>query len=108
MPTAGSMAEMVSLFLAYSVFQNAIQTFVPSSMTLQLGPAAGGAGFLTSFILFVSFSPFFWAGFWPTDIYFCLCSPFFDYRTPIELVKCKMQVQMMSFHPVKPAPAAPG
>ena len=105
------MAETASLFLAYSAFQNVIRTFTSSSTTErltipQLGLAAGGAGFLTSFVLFVSFS---WPGiwFWLTDISFFLCS-FFVYRTPIELVKCKMQVQMMNFHPVKPAPAAPG
>ncbi|KIM42354.1 hypothetical protein M413DRAFT_444779 [Hebeloma cylindrosporum] len=78
------MAETASLFLAYSAFQNVIRTFTSSKTTEpltipQLGLAAGGAGFLTSFVL-----------------------------TPIELVKCKMQVQMMNFHPVKPAPAAPG
>ena len=105
------MAETASLFLAYSAFQNVIRTFTSSSTTErltipQLGLAAGGAGFLISFVLFVSFS---WPGvwFWLTDISFFLCS-FFVYRTPIELVKCKMQVQMMNFHPVKPAPAAPG
>ncbi|TFK41607.1 mitochondrial carrier domain-containing protein [Crucibulum laeve] len=76
-PIVGSMAETAALFLSYSAFQNLIRTH--SSMTSlerstplsipQLGLAAAGAGFVTSFIL-----------------------------TPIELVKCKMQVQMMNVH----------
>ncbi|KAF8970230.1 mitochondrial carrier domain-containing protein [Flammula alnicola] len=85
-PIVGSMAETAALFVAYSAFQNVVRTFSPSSSgsssamppplsMSQLAVAAGGAGFVTSFVL-----------------------------TPIELVKCKMQVQMMNFHP----PAAPG
>ncbi|KAF8646467.1 hypothetical protein AX16_007204 [Volvariella volvacea WC 439] len=74
-PIVGSMAETASLFLTYSAFQNVIryhnQTYEsnkaqPLSIP-QLGLAAAGAGFVTSFIL-----------------------------TPIELIKCKMQVQMMN------------
>jgi len=57
-PIVGSMAETASLFLAYSAFQNVIRTFASSPTTEpltipQLGLAAGGAGFLTSFVLFV-------------------------------------------------------
>ncbi|KAH9477818.1 Amino-acid transporter arg-13 [Psilocybe cubensis] len=81
-PIVGSMAETASLFLAYTAFQNAIRSYysttspsTPLSIP-QLSLAAGGAGFLTSFVL-----------------------------TPIELIKCKMQVQMLNFHP---PPAAPG
>ncbi|KAJ7755377.1 mitochondrial carrier [Mycena maculata] len=71
-PVAGSMVETAALFLSYSYFQNLIRTYAPSpsspELTIpQLGLAAGGAGFVTSFIL-----------------------------TPIELVKCKMQVQLMN------------
>jgi len=70
-PVVGSMVETAALFLSYSYFQNLIRTTSsPSSPQLtipQLGLAAAGAGFVTSFIL-----------------------------TPIELVKCKMQVQLMN------------
>jgi ornithine carrier protein len=113
-----SMVKAAPLFLAYSAFQNVIRTFSSSSTTErltipQLGLAAGGAGFLTSFVLFVCFSSFFFGLVFGWLIFFCLrfCFLFFfffDYRTPIELVKSKMQVQMMNFHPVKPAPAVPG
>ncbi|KAK0446000.1 L-ornithine transporter [Desarmillaria tabescens] len=77
-PLIGSMAETAALFFAYSSFQNVIRAYSfrkdpqESSLQLsipQLGLAAAGAGFVTSFIL-----------------------------TPIELVKCKMQVQMMNHH----------
>ncbi|KAJ7695458.1 mitochondrial carrier [Mycena rosella] len=70
-PIAGSMVETAALFLSYSYFQNLIRNYAPtpsSQLTIpQLGLAAAGAGFVTSFIL-----------------------------TPIELVKCKMQVQLMN------------
>ncbi|KAJ6631132.1 mitochondrial carrier [Mycena sp. CBHHK59/15] len=75
-PVAGSMVETAALFLSYSYFQNLIRKYVsepsqsgrPPQLTIpQLGFAAAGAGFVTSFIL-----------------------------TPIELVKCKMQVQLMN------------
>ncbi|PBK98843.1 mitochondrial carrier [Armillaria gallica] len=77
-PLFGSMAETAALFFAYSSFQNVIRAYSfrqdPQEPSLrlsipQLGLAAAGAGFVTSFIL-----------------------------TPIELVKCKMQVQMMNHH----------
>ncbi|KAF8189859.1 mitochondrial carrier domain-containing protein [Mycena galopus ATCC 62051] len=71
-PVAGSMIETAALFLSYSYFQNLIRTYWSNSSSPQLsipqlGFAAAGAGFATSFIL-----------------------------TPIELVKCKMQVQLMN------------
>ncbi|PPQ87675.1 hypothetical protein CVT25_011442 [Psilocybe cyanescens] len=86
-PIVGAMAETASLFLTYTAFQNAIRTYYPPTSSYssssppplsipQLALAAGGAGFVTSFVL-----------------------------TPIELIKCKMQVQMLNFHPL---PAAPG
>lgn len=70
-PLAGSMAVTAALFLSYGSFQSVIQktkrdTSSPLSMG-QLGIAAAGAGAVASFVL-----------------------------TPIELVKCKMQVQMMN------------
>lgn len=57
-PIFGSMAETASLFLAYSQIQSLIKwstnTSQSNPLTLpQLGLAAGGAGFLTSFILSV-------------------------------------------------------
>jgi ornithine carrier protein len=79
-PIVGAMVENASLFLSYSEIQNLIR-FVnsqPLSQPLsipQLALAGGGAGAITSFLL-----------------------------TPIELVKCKMQVQML----VVPAPALAG
>jgi len=69
-PIVGAMAENATMFLAYSEFQNLIRHAtgrLSEDPTLsQLALAAGGAGFVTSFAL-----------------------------TPIELVKCKMQVQML-------------
>lgn len=55
-PIFGSMAETASLFVAYSQIQSLIRwsDASPASTPLslpQLGLAAGGAGFLTSFIL---------------------------------------------------------
>lgn len=57
-PIFGAMAETASLFVAYSQIQSLIKwstnTSQSSPLTLsQLGLAAGGAGFLTSFILSV-------------------------------------------------------
>ncbi|CAA7263256.1 unnamed protein product [Cyclocybe aegerita] len=70
-PIVGAMAENASLFLTYGEFQNAIRlvTHRPPEEKLplyHLALAAAGAGAFTSFLL-----------------------------TPIELVKCKMQVQML-------------
>ncbi|KAJ4468799.1 mitochondrial carrier domain-containing protein [Lentinula aciculospora] len=69
-PLVGSMAETAALFVAYSSLKNVIHRYYASSGELtipQLCFAAAGAGAATSFIL-----------------------------TPIELVKCKLQVQMMN------------
>ncbi|KZP25655.1 mitochondrial carrier [Athelia psychrophila] len=71
-PLVGSMAETASVFVAYTQLQRLIRSASPRGATEDLtiaehGLAAGGAGFLTSFIL-----------------------------TPIELVKCRLQVQMLS------------
>ncbi|GAW07376.1 mitochondrial carrier [Lentinula edodes] len=70
-PIAGAMVENASLFLSYRELQNLIRrvTHQPDSQKLplhQLALAAAGSGAITSFLL-----------------------------TPIELVKCKMQVQML-------------
>ncbi|KAF8345379.1 mitochondrial carrier [Amanita rubescens] len=81
-PVVGAMAETAALFLSYSYFQNLIRSISnteknsPLSIP-QLGLAAGGAGFVTSFVL-----------------------------TPIELVKCRMQVQMMNMSNYIDSPSA--
>ncbi|KAH7882422.1 mitochondrial carrier domain-containing protein [Phlebopus sp. FC_14] len=74
-PIFGAMAETAGLFVAYSQIQSLIRWSTPDVSTIslrqltlpELGLAAAGAGLLTSFIM-----------------------------TPIELVKCKMQVQMLA------------
>ncbi|EGO03552.1 hypothetical protein SERLA73DRAFT_175062 [Serpula lacrymans var. lacrymans S7.3] len=70
-PIVGAMAENASLFVSYSEMQNIIRLVNAQPLSqdlslLQLGLAGAGAGAITSFFL-----------------------------TPIELVKCKMQVQML-------------
>ncbi|KAI0342298.1 mitochondrial carrier [Trametopsis cervina] len=70
-PIVGAMAENASLFLSYNELQNALRWYNGQSLAQelslgQLAIAAAGAGSITSFFL-----------------------------TPIELVKCKMQVQML-------------
>ncbi|KAA1473065.1 mitochondrial carrier [Dentipellis sp. KUC8613] len=80
-PIVGAMAENATLFLSYGELQNLVRRInrTPATQELslpQLAVAAGGAGAITSFIL-----------------------------TPIELIKCKMQVQMLISAPTLP-PAA--
>ncbi|KAG9224521.1 hypothetical protein PLEOSDRAFT_1067174 [Pleurotus ostreatus PC15] len=70
-PIVGAMAENASLFLAYGELQNVVRRIyaqpLPEKLSMaQLAVAAAGAGAITSFVL-----------------------------TPIELIKCKMQVQML-------------
>ncbi|KAJ7461035.1 mitochondrial carrier domain-containing protein [Mycena galericulata] len=70
-PIVGAMAENASLFLSYRELQDIIKRFNRQAITEassmpQIALAAAGAGAITSFLL-----------------------------TPIELVKCKMQVQML-------------
>ncbi|KAI6117122.1 mitochondrial carrier [Pisolithus croceorrhizus] len=72
-PVFGAMAENATLFLSYNELQNLLRRLDshPSSQdpTLpQLALSGAGAGAITSFVLY----------------------------TPIELVKCKMQVQMLA------------
>ncbi|KAL9709761.1 mitochondrial ornithine carrier protein [Leucoagaricus gongylophorus] len=74
-PVMGAMAENASLFLSYHELQNTIKNLTgkPTEYQLSVGQlmiAAAGAGAITSFIL-----------------------------TPIELVKCKMQVQQLVAQP---------
>ncbi|KAJ8073754.1 mitochondrial ornithine carrier protein [Marasmius tenuissimus] len=82
-PVFGSMAENASLFMSYRAFQRIIRRTTgrqePETLPLPLlCVAAAGAGAVTSFAL-----------------------------TPIELVKCKMQVQML-VSPATPATPLPG
>lgn len=75
-PVVGAMAENASLFFSYEQFKTLIRSVSPQSTPDAPLPlhfhalAAAGAGAATSFIL-----------------------------TPIELVKCKMQVQMLTLDP---------
>ncbi|KAF8480113.1 mitochondrial carrier [Russula ochroleuca] len=82
-PIVGAMAENATLFFAYNELQNLIRRLSsnPFAQTLslpQLTLAAAGAGAITSFFL-----------------------------TPIELVKCKMQVQMLVAPPASSAGVPP-
>ncbi|KAG9311767.1 mitochondrial carrier [Chiua virens] len=77
-PIFGAMAETAALFVAYTQLQNLIYWSTASTsirqLTLpELGLSAAGAGLFASFFV-----------------------------TPIELVKCKMQVQMLSVSPRMP------
>ncbi|KAG6876385.1 hypothetical protein C0992_013137 [Termitomyces sp. T32_za158] len=81
-PIVGAMAENASLFLVYGELQNVIRTLSARPLSVdptlpQLALAAAGAGMATSFLL-----------------------------TPIELVKCKMQVQMLVARPAGAGAAA--
>ncbi|KAF4582560.1 hypothetical protein EYR38_002688 [Pleurotus pulmonarius] len=79
-PIVGTMAETAILFFAYTSFQNLIKKYTGSSSKLtatQFAIAGGCAGATASFVL-----------------------------TPIELIKCKMQVQMMSASASAPSASA--
>ena len=60
-PIVGSMAETATLFLAYSTFQSMIRSLSPNGPLSNSAPlsvpqltlAAAGAGFVTSFVLYV-------------------------------------------------------
>ncbi|KAI0777302.1 mitochondrial carrier [Trametes elegans] len=80
-PIVGAMAENASLFWSYTELQRALRWWAgaPPAQPLSLGQlalAGAGAGCITSFVL-----------------------------TPIELVKCKMQVQMLMAPVSRAAPA---
>lgn len=97
-PIVGAMAENASLFLAYNELQNAIRWALAKPLHEefslgQLAVAAAGAGAITSFFLCVSHM---------LPAHTSLTRAF---RTPIELVKCKMQVQMLLPPPVNAATA---
>lgn len=71
-PIVGAMAENATLFLSYNELQNLFRRFNGQSSSCdlalsQLALSGAGAGAITSFVL-----------------------------TPVELVKCKMQVQMLT------------
>ncbi|EPS97990.1 hypothetical protein FOMPIDRAFT_142699 [Fomitopsis schrenkii] len=81
-PIVGAMAENAFLFWSYTELQNVIRWYEKQPATYQLSLsqlalAGAGAGSITSFIL-----------------------------NPIELVKCKMQVQMLMAPGVSPAQAS--
>ncbi|KAG6906758.1 hypothetical protein DXG01_012261 [Tephrocybe rancida] len=96
-PIVGAMAENASLFLVYGELQRVIRAVTGRPLDIQptlpqLALAAAGAGMFTSFLLCVF-------------LHFSLplmlrhgCS------TPIELVKCKMQVQMLVASPTAALP----
>ena len=101
------MAENAILFFAYNELQNLIRQLssIHSAQTLslpQLTLAAAGAGAITSFFLCVVLL-------FPTPDSFAVfvCSWFHEHRTPIELVKCKMQVQMLVTPPSSSAAGVP-
>ena len=94
------MAENASLFWAYTEIQNAIKwaNGMPRTSQLSLGQlalAGGGAGAVTSFVLYVPILLV------PSNTFLMRRR-----RTPIELVKCKMQVQMLMTPPAAAAAAA--
>ncbi|KAF5351021.1 hypothetical protein D9756_008214 [Leucocoprinus leucothites] len=83
-PVTGAMAENASLFLSYRELQNVVKSLTgkQADYQLPLGQlmiAAAGAGAITSFIL-----------------------------TPVELVKCKMQVSQLVAQPSMAAPTSVG
>lgn len=83
MPVTGAMVENACLFVSYNQLQQALATAFPYTHYTKDAPvshmaaAAAGAGVFTSFLL-----------------------------TPIELVKCRLQVQMISSPEATLAPAA--
>ena len=96
------MVENASLFLSYEGIQDLIRYVSHRSPQeklplYHLTVAAAGAGAITSFILCVNFHHYVAESsiFFFLLIFHNLCC-----RTPIELVKCKMQVQMLLVPPV--------
>jgi ornithine carrier protein len=99
------MAENATLFFAYNELQNLIRRLSsnPFAQTLslpQLTLAAAGAGAITSFFLCVVLL-------FPTTRCSAVCTHSCTNRTPIELVKCKMQVQMLVAPPASSAGVPP-
>ena len=111
------MAENSCLFLSYNELQNLIRWASPTPQHQDLSLprvilAAAGSGAITSFALSV-YSPFSSENYsrkntrLTTFDFRSAALRFFFLRTPIELVKCKMQVQMLVAPPpsVSPIPA---
>lgn len=97
------MAENATLFLAYNELQSLIRQFsnvhLAETLSLsQLAFAAAGAGAITSFFLCVTL---FRKRCFSRCVHICMN------RTPIELVKCKMQVQMLVAPPALSVGAVP-
>ena len=94
----GAAAENATLFLVYNNIRRALVSNAPSS-ELPKTPfshillAAAGGGAATSFVLYVA------VYFVPSNF---ACVQCFIFRTPVELVKCKMQVQMIASSPLHP------
>lgn len=101
------MTENSSLFLSYKELQNLIRwtNHIPHHQDLSLSQvilAASGAGAVTSFFLSVHSSlprTFQGKGLKLTVVLLLPHYFFFFSRTPIELIKCKMQVQMLVVPP---------
>ena len=83
------MAENATLFWSYTEIQNAMRWYYGiGSLSLgQLACAGAGAGAITSFVLCVAI--------FSVQFHGCFSTHLIPFRTPIELVKCKMQVQML-------------
>lgn len=100
-PIFGAMMETAALFVTYSQLQSSILwcTSDVSSTSLhqltfsQLGLAAAGSGFFASFIMFVDEHNSYLVAYRVIK---------WLHRTPIELIKCKMQVQMLAIPPKIP------
>lgn len=111
------MAENASMFVSYNQIQNAVRWYSGQSpadeLTLgQLSVAAAGAGAITSFFLYVPphLSPLLFSlgSLSRTSLTHALYSIHHGpNRTPIELVKCKMQVQMLLTPPASLEVLAP-
>lgn len=93
-PIVGAAMENATLFLVYEKCQRAILYFSPFDNSLgkkqefstpQLALAGAGAGAVTSFVLYV-----------PSRVACPRVCVIDDHRTPVELVKCRMQVQMLA------------
>lgn len=125
-PIIGAAAENASLFMVYGKCQEAIVHFSPRvGGGLGIGElmiAGAGAGAVTSFVLYVFYLPLLsLSSLLPStfslspplllvtsfpsidagrdvtcDLPYCIRREELIYRTPIELIKCRMQVQMLT------------
>ncbi|KAG8908243.1 hypothetical protein FRB99_008308 [Tulasnella sp. 403] len=88
-PVVGAVLENAALFLVYNQIQIGIKKITGQQGDLSLGQkaiAAAGGGTVASFILYVGARSF--------NVHPNEAAPY--YSTPLELIKCKMQVQMMA------------